>query len=173
MVATRIRGTAFKRSLGSLPVGAQLQVEGPFGALRLHNNVSRTAVLLAGGIGITPFRSMVVHASHEGIALPIHLFYANRRPEDAPFLAELQDCQRRNPRFHMVACMSELEPSRSDWPGARGAIDGPLLTEHLQGVASAVYYIAGPPAMVQAMHALLTERGVDDDDIRFEEFAGY
>jgi predicted ferric reductase len=56
MVATRMRDTAFKRALGTLPLGAEVQIEGPFGNLILHNNAARAAVFLAGGIGITPFR---------------------------------------------------------------------------------------------------------------------
>ncbi|HYM09410.1 MAG TPA: FAD-dependent oxidoreductase, partial [Bryobacterales bacterium] len=89
LVATRLRDTAFKRVLPTLPLGTQVKIEGPFGNLTLHNNVARPAVILAGGIGITPFRSMVVRAAQEKLAHRIFLFYSNRRPEDAAFLDEL------------------------------------------------------------------------------------
>jgi ferredoxin-NADP reductase len=86
MVATRMRDTAFKRVLNTMPLGSAVKIEGPFGDLTLQNNVKRTAVFLAGGIGITPFRSMVFRAAKEKLPHRIFLFYSNRRPEDAPFL---------------------------------------------------------------------------------------
>src|SRR4029077_10568971 len=90
MVATRMRDTAFKRVLGAMPLGTAVKIEGPFGDLTLHNNTSRTAVFLAGGIGITPFRSIVFRAAKEKLQHSMFLFFSNRRPEDAPFLEEFQ-----------------------------------------------------------------------------------
>jgi len=63
MVATRLRDTAFKRELQRMPLGSTVRMEGPFGKLVLHADQTRPAVFLAGGIGITPFRSMVVQAA--------------------------------------------------------------------------------------------------------------
>lgn len=75
---TRLRDTAFKRALRTLPLGTAVKVEGPFGNLTLHNDPRRPAVLLAGGIGVTPFRSIVRRAAHERLPQRIFLFYANR-----------------------------------------------------------------------------------------------
>jgi NAD(P)H-flavin reductase len=55
VVATRMRDTVFKRALSVLPIGAEVRVDGPMGSFALHNNTARSAVLLAGGIGIAPF----------------------------------------------------------------------------------------------------------------------
>src|ERR1043165_1137803 len=65
MIATRMRDTAFKRVLKTLPLGSEVKIEGPFGDLRLHNNRVRPAVVLSGGIGITPFRSILMQAARE------------------------------------------------------------------------------------------------------------
>src|SRR5580700_11947518 len=65
MVATRIRDTAFKRVLQSMPLGSAVKIEGPSGNLTLHNNATRAAAFLAGGIGITPFRSILFRAAKE------------------------------------------------------------------------------------------------------------
>ncbi len=67
-----------------MPLSSAVKIE----ELTLHNNVKRTAVFLAGGIGITPFRSLVFRAAKEKLPHRIFLFYSNRRPEDAPFLDE-------------------------------------------------------------------------------------
>lgn len=173
MVATRLRDTAFKRVLPALTPGKEVKIEGPFGSLRLQNDASRAAVFLTGGIGITPFRSMLLNATHEKLPVRIFLFYGNRRPEDAAFLDELAELEKRNPNYKLIACMSEMEKSHRPWPGERGVIDAQMLAKHLPGVGSPIYYITGPPSMVQAMHTMLKATGVDDDNIRTEEFAGY
>ena len=81
MVATRLRDSAFKRILKKMPLQSEVKIEGPFGNLILHNNATRPAVLLAGGIGITPFRSIVANAANEKMPHRIFLFYptAGRR----------------------------------------------------------------------------------------------
>jgi len=173
MVATRLRDTAFKRSLKAVPLGTEVKIEGPFGNLVLHNNASRPCVLLAGGIGITPFRSILVRAAREKLAHRIFLFFTNRRPEDAPFLEELQALQGENPNFHLIATMTEMDKSHSAWHGETGLIDPKMLSSHLKGIENAIYYIAGPAAMVDGLHKVLNTTGIDDDDIRMEEFTGY
>lgn len=102
MVTTRLRDSAFKRVLQSVPLGTEAKLEGPFGNLGLHNNAARPAVFLAGGIGVTPFRSIIVRAAKEKLPHQVFLFYANRRPEDAPFLDELRALERGNPNFHCI-----------------------------------------------------------------------
>jgi len=148
-------------------------MEGSSGDLKLHHDKSRAAVVLTGGIGITPFRSILLNAAKEKLAIPIFLFYGNKRPEDAVFLSELQELEKQNLHYKLIACMSEMEKSHRPWGGEKGVIDAQMLAKYLKGVVSPIYYITGPPAMVKAMHALLTGTGVDDDNIHTEEFAGY
>ena len=173
MVATRMRDTAFKRVLKTMPPGSAVKIEGPSGSLTLHNNVARTAVFLAGGIGITPFRSIVFRAAKEKLGHRIFLFYSNRRPEDAPFLDELQALEQENPNYKLVASMTEAAKSHQSWHGEVGRIDREMLARHLKDAASPIYYIAGPPAMVKGLHTMINQAGIDDDDIRTEEFDGY
>src|ERR1051326_6638207 len=99
MIATRMRDTAFKRVLKTLPLGSEVKIEGPFGDLRLHNNVARPAVIVSGGIGITPFRSILRQAVHEKLRHRIFFFYANRRPEDAIFLNDMRSLTRESSTF--------------------------------------------------------------------------
>ena len=173
MVATRMRDTAFKRTLKTLSLGSTVKIEGPFGNLTLHNNAAKTAVLLAGGIGITPFRCMIVRAAREKLPHCIFLFFSNRRPEDAPFLEELRAVEKDNPNYKLIATMTEMEKSKQPWHGETGFVSAGMLSKYLKDAQSPVYYIAGPPAMVKAMREILSEQSVDDDDIRTEEFSGY
>jgi ferredoxin-NADP reductase len=172
-VATRMRDTAFKNSLKEMPIGADVAVEGPFGSFTLHKNAAKPAVILTGGIGITPFRSMVLHAARAKLPHEVYLFYSNRRPEGAPFLAELTRLTQENPRYRFIPTMTDMERSHGGWAGERGYINEAMLKKYVDKPADAIYYIAGPQAMVQAMWQMLVGAGIDEDSIRTEEFPGY
>jgi ferredoxin-NADP reductase len=173
MVATRMRPSAFKRVLERVPAGTEVKIEGPFGNLTLPEDAARAAVFLAGGIGITPFRSIAVHAARAALPHRLFLFFANHRPEDAPFLDELAALERQNPNFKLIATMDAPEKSGRPWQGETGYITRAMLDRHLRAVASPRYFIAGPPEMVAAMQTMLAAAGIDDEDVLAEEFSGY
>jgi len=102
----------------------------------LHNNAKRTAVLLSGGIGITPFRSILFRAAKEKLPHRIFLFYSNRRPEDAPFLEELQALQKKNSNYKLIATMNEMDKSHLPWHGETGLIDKEMLSGYLKNAVS-------------------------------------
>jgi ferredoxin-NADP reductase len=181
-ITTRLRGSAFKRNLQLMPLGTMVKIEGPFGELALEDP-TRPAVVLTGGIGITPFRSMAVEAAHQGgFDQRVVLVHSNRRPAEAPFLAELRRLAERDPNLDFVPTMTDLDPSE-EWPGEKSPIDVSLLRRHLEGVSSAVYflegpvepiyYLTGPPGLVRALRSMLVDLGVEESDIRTEEFTGY
>ncbi|MGH9439676.1 MAG: FAD-dependent oxidoreductase, partial [Terriglobia bacterium] len=151
LVATRMRNTAFKRFLGVAPPETEVKVEGPFGDFRLHRDTTRPAVMLAGGIGITPFRSIVLDAAHRELKHRIFLFYFNRRPEDAPFLDELLHLEAGNPYYQFIGVMTQPERSHRGWSGETGHLSDAMLTRYLKDVVNPVYYIAGPAPMVRGI----------------------
>src|SRR5580704_8987202 len=102
MVAMRNRNTTFKRAMHALPIGGAVLFQGPFGNFTLHRDTTRPAVFLAGGIGITPFRSMLWQATTLRSPHRFFLFYASRRPEEAAFLEELRDLEQFNPRYTLI-----------------------------------------------------------------------
>lgn len=175
MIATRMRDSAFKRSLRSASPGLKVRLDGPAGVMVLHEDVARPAAILAGGIGITPFLSMARDAAKRQLAHRIFLFYSNRRPEDAAFLEELQALEKSNPRYRLVASMSDPQKSAHPWSGETGFIRRDMLERHLPDadLLRPVYYFAGPPAMAMAMQAMLAGIGVAESDMRSEEFYGY
>jgi ferredoxin-NADP reductase len=173
MIATRMRDTAFKRVLREAPAGTHVKVEGPGGSFTLHKNSAKPAVFLAGGIGITPFASIIRHATEEQLPHQLYLFYSNRRPEDAAFLDLLQQAAQRNSNFHLIATMTEMGRSQRTWNGETGFVNKEMVSRHLASLQGPIYYLAGPPAMVTAMRQMLVDAAVDEDDIRTEEFSGY
>jgi ferredoxin-NADP reductase len=172
VIATRMRGTAFKRALSALEIGAEVRMKGPMGSFTLHNNLRRPAVFLAGGIGIAPFVSMLCGAAVNKLHPPISLFYANRRLADAAFMDVIRRLEGTG-NFRFVPTLTRLDNIDSGWKGESGHISTEMLSRHLSNLQDSICYVAGPPAMVAAGRLALNEAGVNDDDIRTEEFAGY
>jgi ferredoxin-NADP reductase len=172
VVATRMRDSGFKRAFKALPDGADIRIDGPFGDLTL-GDTGRPAVLIAGGIGITPFMSMLRQAAEVRSPQALFLAYSNRRPEDAAFLDELQGLERRNKHFRLMATMTDMGKSAREWRGETGYVDADKLKHFVGDLAAPLYYVVGPPAMVEAMQGTLAAAGIAADKIRTEEFYGY
>jgi ferredoxin-NADP reductase len=173
MFATRMRDTAFKRVLRTMKPGAELMLDGPYGSFTLHNNSNIPAVFLSGGIGVTPVRSIVLQAAHAKLPHKIFLFDSNHRPEDAAFLDELVEAHEVNQNYTFIGTMTKMEKSSRAWHGETGYINRAMFLKYINDLALPIYYIAGPQAMVKAMREILNEAGVNDDNIRTEEFTGY
>ncbi len=183
MVATRMTGSAFKKTLAEMPLGTEAKVEGPYGNFTLHENPAKKAVFIAGGIGITPCRSIIKYATEQKLSHNITLIYSNRNPESAAFLKDLERWERENRNFKLLATMTQAEgapPSpelrragKEPWTGLTGYVDANFLKTQLQNFTDTIFYIVGPPAMVAGVTKALKEAGVSRDDMRFEEFTGY
>jgi ferredoxin-NADP reductase len=172
VVTTRMRNTVFKQAISTVAIGSTAMIEGPMGSFGLHNNTARPAVFLAGGIGIAPFLSMLTYATEEKLRHRIVLFYANRYLQDAAFIDALWKLERDNPRFRFVPTLTRAA-TNNGWKGKTGHISSEMLLQYVGILRGPIYYIAGPPTMVAAARRTLSEAGVDEDDIRTEEFGGY
>ena len=177
VIALRMRDTAFKRVLASMPIGDKVHIEtllkSQDGSLTLHDDASKPAVFLIGGIGIVPAFSMIKDALERKLPHPLILFYSNRRAEDAPFLDELETLARQHPSFTLIATLTKPKKAASSWGGETGRIDHSMIKRYVDDLTSPVYYIAGLPDMVSAMKTVLTDSGVSEENIHAEEFTGF
>jgi ferredoxin-NADP reductase len=182
LIATRDRGSAFKRSLIEAPLGTPLEIEGPYGSFMLPEKPVE-AYLLAGGVGITPFRAMVQDTLERSLDHTLTLIHSNRKPEEAPFLLELlkwgtEDAKRtpdgRRPRFRYIPMMTQVEEAVESRPWERGRVSPELLADVLPAERNLpLYYVAGPQRFVHGAVDSLGSVGVDEGRIRYEEFPGY
>jgi len=172
-ITTRLRDTAFKRSLQSIPLGTQISITNPWGELTLHKDHTIPAVFVTGGIGITAIRSMILEATHNKLPQKLMLFYSNHRPEDTPFLDDLNRAQEENRNFRFIATMTRMEKSSQTWKGETGVIDRAMLEMLIDDLSIPIYYISGPPEMVTAMQNMLLDAGIKKSHIRTEDFTGY
>jgi ferredoxin-NADP reductase len=176
-VAVRITDSAFKQSLGRMDIGEKVQMQFRLdkvhGSFTLHEDASKPAVFLIGGIGIVPAFSMIKDATERKLAHRIFLFYSNRRPEDAPYLDELLLLAKQNPNFTLIPIMTQPEKSSHKWQEQTGFINQDLLKKYIADIHSPIYYIAGLSGMVNSMSKLLKDMGISKENIREENFSDF
>lgn len=160
---TRMRDTAYKRVLKNIPIGAQLQISSLEGDFTLPTS-SKPIVMIAGGIGITPFRSMIAQAYHDKTNQEIYLFYSNHKPEDAAFLEELTTLSKKHSWFHFFPIFTNKT----------GHLKAEVVKKNLKNFKEALYFISGPPQMVLSLKEMLTSSlKISPDSILLDNFTGY
>lgn len=180
MISTRIRDTPYKKRLASLEDGTKVKVRGPEGKFVLHEDYSKPAVLLSGGIGVTPFRSMIKNATDRQLPVKIVMFDSNRNEQNILYKNEFDKWVTTNQNLKIIYTVTGDEPSSSlpanEWEGEHGRIDKSMLDKYLtkEELDNSIYYTCGPPGMINAMQNLLQkELHIPKDRIKIEEFTGY
>jgi ferredoxin-NADP reductase/nitrite reductase/ring-hydroxylating ferredoxin subunit len=181
MITTRIRDTPYKKRLSSLEEGTIVKVRGPQGKFVLHDDYSKPAVFLSGGIGVTPFRSLIKYATDRQLPIRIVMFDSNRNRENTLFKKEFDECIDRNKNLKIIYTVTESKPdqkssSASEWTGERGRIDKAMLNKYLTDdeLKDSIFYTCGPPGMIKAMQDLLQhDIKIPKEKIIVEEFTGY
>ena len=169
-LCTRLRDSAFKRSLVELPVGTEVEVEQPKGDFALPDDTATPYAFVAGGIGITVFRSMLRYIDDTREPYRVTLVYSNRDRESTAFLDELEELDARSDWFRLVATMTQ-DPG---WEGEQRRIDAAMLADVLGGdPASYTYLVAGPPAMTEGVVEELKGTGIVEERILSDGFSGY
>jgi ferredoxin-NADP reductase len=168
-LATRLRDTAFTRTLAELEVGDEVQVEEPKGSFLLPEETDVEYVFVAGGIGITVFRSMLRYIADSGEPYRVTLVYSNRDRSSTPFLDELAELEQRIPGLRVVLTMTDDEA----WEGERRRVDPAMLADVLGGLDGRTFLVAGPPAMAEGVADSLREAGVPEERVRADRFSGY
>ena len=167
--AVRLSDSAYKRAFAALQPNDEVRVFGPIGDFVLHE--TRPAVLLAGGIGITPFKGMAEYAADKALPIPIRLVYSNRSEGEIVYRHELEALEKQNARFRVLHTLTRTSDDR--WPGQTGRIDQELLHEATRDLADPIYYVSGTPSMVVGMLRLLRGLDIPDASIEVEAFRGY
>ncbi len=169
VIATRTGRTGYKRSLLELEPGAEVEIQKVKGKLVLPTKPPRPVVMVAGGIGIVPFISMLRDLEHHGTLRDVTLLYFNRTTRSAAYLDELQAMAERQPGLRLLPVMTR-EPG---WEGETERLSQELFSRILPDVADHDYYVVGTPLMVEAAVDVLRASGVPKGQIQDEDFSGY
>jgi ferredoxin-NADP reductase len=171
-IATRMRKSAYKEPLAAAAPGAKVRIVGPTGTMSLHDEPDRAIVMIAGGIGITPFISVLRSEAQAARPRPMALIYSNGQPEDAAYLDDLRALERRLDNFRLIVTMTGTAEGDA-WDGETRRSDAQMVREAASGLPRPHYYIAGTPDMCEAMRQMLDDMGIEDQDIHSEDFTGY
>lgn len=165
--------SSFKKRLIELSAGEKVKLFGPLGGFVLNEEEKDERVFLAGGIGITPFYSMITYAYAKKLSIPITLIVSFSTIEDLIFREELEDIASRNSHIKVIYTITHLEKSNVKWEGDKGRISENLIKKHVPNILNPRYLIVGPPAMVAAMEEVVRKMGVGNEKIFIENFTGY
>jgi ferredoxin-NADP reductase len=177
MISTRIRDSPYKKRLDLLQNGKSVKIRGPQGKFTLHQDHSKPAVFLSGGIGVTPFRSMIKYATDKNLPIKIIMFDSNRNEQNILYKTDFNNYSKINKNLRIVYTITEEQSAEDEkWKGEKGRIDSSMLKSHLEPseLENSIFYICGPPAMLKAMQQMLEQDlQIQSDRIKIEEFTGY
>lgn len=161
MITTRILQSTFKKTLGSLPLGAEVQIRGPHGMFVLDEKDPRLKVYLAGGIGITPARSMLVYLRDKNLNIPFTLMASFSNKDEIIFQDELNALASDGRKIIYIVTSRE------------GRIDEEKIKKNVPDLSTSLFYISGPAGFVDAMEKLVKSMGIREENIKSEDFPGY
>ena len=171
MISTKLTGSKFKKKFDSLKIGDSVEVMGPAGTFVLDEK-EKNSVFLSGGIGITPLRSMVKYCIDKKLSTKCTLLYSNKIPEDIPYKNDLDKMANQSKNVKIVNTITRPEESKQKWTGIVGRVDENMIKENCD-VNNSVFYICGPPKMVDTLVEILKKMNVDESRIKIEHFDGY
>ncbi len=165
----KLTGHPFSKALEALKVGDKVLIEAPFGEFTFKGEFDKIA-LIAGGIGITPLRCMIRYATDNQLKTNMILLYSNRYEDEIVFKNELEEMQKQNKNLKVVNTITR--PS-DKWKGFTGRINREMIQKVIPDYMERVFYICGPPKMVEAVVEILKGMNVSEKRIRYEYFPGY
>jgi ferredoxin-NADP reductase len=153
------KSSSFKKALKNLRPGDAIEahdLEGDF----VVEDSKKTFVFIAGGIGITPFRAILLDLDYNKKPLNVQLLYANR-DHDFPYRKELDALRGRHPEF------------RIDYVVSPDRIDEKSIPQLVRDIQKPMLYVSGPEPMVESMDETLKKIGVPEERIKNDFFPGY
>ncbi|MDQ2685492.1 MAG: FAD-dependent oxidoreductase [Thermoproteota archaeon] len=183
MLSTKIRESQYKHRLSTLEVGDKVKVSRPEGEFVLPEDYSKPLIFLSGGIGVTPFRSMISYTTDKQLPLKIIMFDSNKNQQNILFKKEFDDWTTLNDNLKIIYTLSEEDSNENSivggaekWKGEIGRIDKELILRHVDTnmLGNSTFYVCGPPDMLKSMQSLLeNELEIPKERIKVEEFTGY
>lgn len=169
-ITTRIIQSSFKIAFNELSPGQEISFNGPFGNFVLTDD-KKPLLFLAGGIGVTPFRSMIKYASDNGLDRQINLFVSWSNPGEMVYREEFEKISREHKNFIYVPTITH--PDGNNWDGEIGRIDKEKIEKYTRGFSDSIFYLSGPQVMVEAMEKMVEEMGIKGEQIKTDKFPGY
>jgi len=165
----KLTGHEFSNALDGIEIGDEIIVSKPYGKFTFEGEYDKIA-LLSGGIGITPMISICRSCADMKMDVDIKLICSNKTENDIVFADELQEIMSNNSN---ISVLDTLTRASDEWPGCNGRICDTLIHKEIPDYAERVFYICGPPPMVDSVVEMLRSMNVADEMIRKESLLGY
>ena len=169
----RITASEFSQGLDRLKVGDWARIKMPLGSFTFEGEYQRVA-FLSGAIGITPIRSICKFLTDKGLPTDTVILYGNNKEEDIIFREDFDRMARANKNLRIVYILTSPDIDRQKWTGRTGLIDDQMVKEEIPDYQERVFYICGPPKMVESLLDILKDKlHLGTDKIKIENFTGY
>ena len=165
----KLTDSDFSSALKALKPGDWARIDAPYGKFTFEGEHEKIG-LLAGGIGITPFKSICQYCTDMHLDTKVTLLYGNRTENDIAFRKELETLQQQNRNLKVVLILNEAD---SNWKGATGLITANMIKKEIPDYKETTFYTCGPPKMVEIMKKLVTQMGLPEVQLKREYFTGY
>jgi ferredoxin-NADP reductase len=165
----KLSDSEFSSILKKLTTNDWVKIDAPYGKFTFIGEHKKIA-LLAGGIGITPFRSISRYFTDKQLKTKITLIYGNRTEKDIVFKKEFEEMQKQNNNLKTVFTINK---NNNNWKGVTGFINGEMIKKEIADYKERIFYLCGPPGMVKVLQRVISDLGISDNQIRVEYFTGY
>lgn len=172
-ITTRIVKSTFKKELLKLKPGTKVNIFGPMGWFLLPKDEEFEKVFIAGGIGVTPFHSLLTTLHKEKLQAQITLIAIFSKAEDAVFYDELMMIAKNNSQINVIYIFSNSQEFKNVLKGEKGRISEGLIRKYVSDLQKPVYYVVGSETMVAETRKLLLNLGIEEKKIQTEDFTGY
>jgi ferredoxin-NADP reductase len=171
VLTTRLRldESLFKRTINDARIGDEVEIGKIAGSFVLPEDTAQPVVLIALGIGITPYISMLRYSFEENKNYDFSLVYSDNEIQSMAFLDELKQMEKDHSNLKLVLSVTKDE----NWQGETRHVDGQFLKDHLGDTENKLYYVSGPPKVVEAVASSLKQAGIAEDNIKTDSFSGY
>lgn len=172
-ITTKIIQSDFKKALLNLKANDEIKIFGPMGNFILDETNTKPRVFIAGGIGITPFHSMLTYAAAKNSTIPLTLFVSFSIPEEIVFYEELKKLEEQHPTIKIIYTITKPEESQTTWNGEKGRISEEMIKKYVADINNTLFYVVGPPPMEEGTKKLLSDMHIFEENILTEAFTGY
>ena len=165
----KLTNSEYSTTLRTLKPGDWVRIDAPYGNFTFTGEHERV-FLLAGGIGITPFRSICRYSTDMRLNAKITLLYGCRTQNDIVFKNELEQMAQLNRNLRVIFILNEAD---SEWKGATGFVTAEMVKKEVPDYKETVFYVCGPPPMVEAMGKMIKDLDLPVAQLKLEAFTGH
>lgn len=172
---TKIRAeSGYKQTFLELQVGDKVKIRKIKGMFTLEDETTTIPqIFIAGGIGITPYRSIIRYMTDKNLPIPTTLIYSASTVQEMAFKDELDSITKNYPNITVNYTITKPQKSLAPWNGYVGRVDETMINTFVDNVSVPIFWLCGPPNMVEAMEGVLADLSVPSEHVKTERFTGY